>query len=117
MISTRDITARRNSRAIAPPSPIGVRQAIPLFDDLPRSVRRALHEANGNWCAAQQAERYRDLLERYGWAAAEDIMVKWIRAIDAAERQRFADDFEARFGTPYPARAAGSTLTRYERRA
>jgi hypothetical protein len=117
VITTRDINARRNSRAIAPLSPINVLQGMPLFDDLPRSVRRALHEAGVNWCPAQQAERYRVALERFGWAAAEDIIVKQIRAIDAAERQRFADDFEAQFGAPYPARAAGSTLTRYERRA
>lgn len=109
------ITTRGNVAGIAPLSPLG--QSWDVYDALPRRIRRALQEAGLNWCAHWVGDAYDRALRNIGGVEAERLTIRVVRGADAAERQRFADDFEARFGTPYPARAAGSTLTRYERRA
>lgn len=109
------ITTRGNVAGIAPLSPIG--QSWDVYDALPRRIRRALQEAGLNWCAHWVGDAYDRALRNIGGVEAERLVARLVRATDAAERQRFADEFEAQFGAPYPARWAGSTLTRYERRA
>lgn len=110
------ITERGNVTGAAPLSKLPPGLSWQVFDELPRAIRRALHEANLNWCSGSVAIGYERAIERFGWQDANHVMVARIRAIDADERRRFADDYEARFSTPYPARAARSTLTRYGRR-
>lgn len=88
-----------------------------VYDALPARIRRALQECSTNWCAHWVGHAYGRALLNFGGVEAERLTASVVRRADAAERQRFADDFEARFGTPYPARAAQSTLTRYGRAA
>jgi hypothetical protein len=109
------ITKRGNVAGMAPLSTLG--QSWDVYDALPRRIRRALQEAGINWCAHWVSQAYGRALRNIGGVEAERLTIRVVRVADAAERQRFADDFEARLGTQYPARAAGSTLTRYERRA
>lgn len=86
------------------------------LDALPRAVRRALHEAGIDWSAYHVWKRLADLSEVHLPQYAQNIVIHEIRHADAVERHRFADAYERQYGQPYPARAAGSTMQRYERR-
>jgi transposase-like protein len=95
---------------------VDVQVAWDHLDNAPQAVRRALHEAMLPWSPIHCVRLYNKIVVAHGVAVADEVTVGRIRAADAAERQRFADAFEKQFGTPYPARAARSTVQRYARR-
>lgn len=85
-------------------------------DALPRAVRRVLHEAGIDWSAYHVWKRLAELSDRYLHHEAQAILIAELRASDAVERRKFADAYQKQFGHDYPARAARSTVQRYERR-
>jgi hypothetical protein len=110
------MTKRGNVRGVAPISTLTRAEAYALFDVLPPAVRAAMHEAVMNWCSGWVAQSHRRNVRDFGLVTADSWTVEHIRNTDAQERRRFANDYEARYGTPYPASAARSTIQRYEQR-
>jgi len=87
------------------------------FDTLPTPVRRALHEANVDWCALESKAAISRFMksglhpETAALSEVDDIM-----DADVHEAQRFARTWPKRYGA-YPALAARSTMMRYDERA
>jgi hypothetical protein len=85
-------------------------------DMLPRSVRHAMFEAVTDWDATQVYQGLVKAMRIMPPAEAIRLCVQWLRESDSEERRRFADAFEAKHKLPYPARAAQSTVQRYNGR-
>lgn len=106
----------RNDVAAATTTSISREKYWRLIDDAPAEVRRAMWETVVDWSPVDFIRAYDRAVPLLGAAEAARFTRKYIRQYDADERPVFADRFEAKFGTAYPARAARSTITRYERR-
>jgi uncharacterized membrane protein len=107
----------RNDVANAPMVSVADSQFWAAVDSAPPSIRRAMWETVTDWNPVSVMEGFRRLLGPFSSREAARISVTVLRDVDRDERQRFADAFEAEYRTPYPARAARSTVQRYERRA
>lgn len=88
--------------------------AYEVFDQLPADAKRALHEANIDWCPFHFVDAILESLHAgLTFGAAVDRAAEIARRQDASELQQFGAAWPQRWGT-YPALAAQATFCRYD---